>query len=168
MYHRQAKFPKISGNKHKSTSTSYVDVVTLDIYATVVVLVKERKREIGKLEEPGMGKRQNNSKVWPSHVFIPSTPTNPATVATKGYGNPTGISQGITGNYLWLVLHMQILRGGQGVRTPPENHKNIGFLSNTGLDPLLNYKATKPPSQHSKLGNHWPVSETPFKMMARF
>ena len=25
--------------------------------------------------------------------------------------------------------------GGQGVRTPLKNHKNIGFLSNTGLDP---------------------------------
>ena len=32
----------------------------------------------------------------------------------------------------------------QGVRTLLENHKNIGFLSNTGLDPLLNHKATKP------------------------
>ena len=28
--------------------------------------------------------------------------------------------------------------GGQG------NHKNIGFLSNTGPDPLKNHKATKP------------------------
>ena len=27
---------------------------------------------------------------------------------------------------------------------PPENHKNIGFLSNTGLDPLENNKITKP------------------------
>ena len=28
--------------------------------------------------------------------------------------------------------------GGQGVRTPPplKNHKNVGFLSNTGPDPL--------------------------------
>ena len=34
--------------------------------------------------------------------------------------------------------------GGQGVRTPLENHKNIGVLSNTGLDPLKNHKATKP------------------------
>ena len=36
--------------------------------------------------------------------------------------------------------------GGQGVRTPPplKNHKNIGFLSNTGPDPLKNHKATKP------------------------
>ena len=32
--------------------------------------------------------------------------------------------------------------GGQGV--PLKNHKNIGFLSNTGPDPLTNYKATKP------------------------
>ena len=34
--------------------------------------------------------------------------------------------------------------GGQGVRTPLKNHKNIGFLSNTGPDPLENHKATKP------------------------
>ena len=41
----------------RSTSTSYVDAVTLDSYATVVVLVKERKRKIVKLEEPGIVKR---------------------------------------------------------------------------------------------------------------
>ena len=40
-----------------STSTLYVDAVTLDSYATVVVLVKERKRTIVKLEEPGIDKR---------------------------------------------------------------------------------------------------------------
>ena len=42
--------------------------------------------------------------------------------------------------------------GGTGGRTPPppppppplKNHKNIGFLSNTGPDPLRNHKATKP------------------------
>ena len=35
--------------------------------------------------------------------------------------------------------------GGAGVRTPPsENHQNIGFLSNTGPDPLKNCKAAKP------------------------
>ena len=27
---------------------------------------------------------------------------------------------------------------------PPKNHKNIGFLSNTGPDPLKNHKAAKP------------------------
>ena len=34
--------------------------------------------------------------------------------------------------------------GGQGVWTPLENHKNIGFLGNTGPDPQINHKATKP------------------------
>ena len=32
----------------------------------------------------------------------------------------------------------------QGVRTTPEKLKNIGFLNNTGPDPLKNHKATKP------------------------
>ena len=32
-------------------------------------------------------------------------------------------------------------RGGGG---PPNNHKNIGFVSNIGLDPLIIHKATKP------------------------
>ena len=42
-----------------------------------------------------------------------------------------------------LVFHGWIQRGGQGVRTPPplKNHKNIGFLSNTGPDPLKHHKA---------------------------
>ena len=36
--------------------------------------------------------------------------------------------------------------GGQGVRTPPplKNHKNIGFLSNSGPDPPKNHEATEP------------------------
>ena len=33
---------------------------------------------------------------------------------------------------------------GTGDPDPPENHKNIGFLINTGPDPLKNYRATKP------------------------
>ena len=33
-------------------------------------------------------------------------------------------------------------RGGSGL--PLKNHKNIGFSSNTGLDPRKNHKATKP------------------------
>ena len=49
---------------------------------------------------------------------------------------------------------------GQGVLTPLENYKNIGFLSNTGPDPL---KITKLPIQHSMLGHHRPTSEMPFK-----
>ena len=55
-------------------------------------------------------------------------------------------------NYLYIIsspehkVHAQIQRGGQGIRTPPslKNHKNIGFLSKTGPDPLKNHKATKP------------------------
>ena len=61
--------------------------------------------------------------------------------------------------------------GGQGVQTPPpplENYKNppgkitknIGFLSNTGPDPL---RITKLPIQHLMVGHHRPVSETPLK-----
>ena len=35
--------------------------------------------------------------------------------------------------------------GGRGTDTHSlENHKAIGFISNTGLDPLTNNKATKP------------------------
>ena len=42
--------------------------------------------------------------------------------------------------------------GGRGSGAPIlENHKNIGFLSKTGLDPL---KITKLPSQHSMQGHH--------------
>ena len=63
--------------------------------------------------------------------------------------------------------HGRIQRGGgQYVRTPLlKNHKNIGFLSNTGPDPL---KITKLPSHHQH------ARETPYKwrfaggpMMAR-
>ena len=34
--------------------------------------------------------------------------------------------------------------GGQVVRTPMKNHRNIGFHSNSGPDPLKKRKATKP------------------------
>ena len=50
--------------------------------------------------------------------------------------------------------------GGTGDRTPMENYKNIGFLSNTGLGPL---RITKLPIQHSVLGPHRSTSETPFE-----
>ena len=46
-------------------------------------------------------------------------------------------------------------RGGTGGPDPSENHKNIGFLSNIGSDPL---KITKLQSQHSMLDNHRPPS----------
>ena len=53
-------------------------------------------------------------------------------------------------------------RGGIGVPDPPplKNHKNIGFLSNTGPDPL---KITKPQSRQSMLGHHQHSRETPFQ-----
>ena len=57
---------------------------------------------------------------------------------------------------------MHGFRWGTGGTDPPpplENHKNIGFFSNTGLDPL---KITKLPSQHSMLGLHWHTSKTLF------
>ena len=59
---------------------------------------------------------------------------------------------------------MRIQSGDRVVRSPPppplENNKNIGFLSNTGPDPI---KITKLPIQHSMLGHRRPASETPFK-----
>ena len=67
---------------------------------------------------------------------------------------------------------MRGLRGKTGGPDPPlENHKAIGFLINTGVDPMENQL----PWQHSMLGHHRPTSETPLKwrfaggsMMARF
>ena len=44
----------------------------------------------------------------------------------------------------WHLSHLDGSRGGAGGPEPPENHKNIGFLCNTGPDPLKNHKATKP------------------------
>ena len=43
-------------------------------------------------------------------------------------------------------IHGRILKcGGGGPNTPPPpEKKNIGFLKNTGSDPLENQKATKP------------------------
>ena len=50
-------------------------------------------------------------------------------------------------------------RGG-GSGPPPCKITNIGFLINTGPDPL---KITKLPIQHSMLDIQQPASETPFK-----
>ena len=54
----------------------------------------------------------------------------------------------VLGGIIVLVLFMRVpRRGGRGSAPPPHfllNHKNIGFLSNTGLDPLKAQKATKP------------------------
>ena len=42
-----------------------------------------------------------------------------------------------------IFLHGRIQRGGAdtGGLNPPEKSQNIGFLSNTGPDPLKNYKS---------------------------
>ena len=59
---------------------------------------------------------------------------------------------------VWSFMRGSRGGGGRGSGPPPlANHKNIGFLSNTGLDSLKNHKFAKPaskPSQHA--------SETPF------
>ena len=59
---------------------------------------------------------------------------------------------------LWNNSYADPEGGDRGSGPHLKNHKNIGFLSNTGLDPL---KITKLPSQ--QLGHHRHASETPFK-----
>ena len=68
------------------------------------------------------------------------------------------------GSIRW-VREVRWWGGGRMVRTPPpphplENHKSIGFLSNTGPDPL---KITNLTNKHSMLEHYRPSSETPFK-----
>ena len=49
--------------------------------------------------------------------------------------------------YMYRKTSRHFMRGssgGEGVRNPTETSQNIGFLSNTSLDPLKNHKATKP------------------------
>ena len=47
-------------------------------------------------------------------------------------------------------------RGGGGGLGVTKDHKTIGFLSNTGLDPL---KITMLPSQHAMFSHHQHASE---------
>ena len=88
------------------------------------------------------------------------------TLSRTHYGSNNkqhGVKNRITALAWTEVVHVRIQRWGQGCRTPPpplENYKKLGFLSNTGPDPL---KITKLPSQHSMLGHHRLASETPFK-----
>ena len=50
------------------------------------------------------------------------------------------------GDQVWYYErpHGRIQRGGRGSGSPLKNKKNIGFLSNSGPDPLKNYEATEP------------------------
>ena len=41
------------------------------------------------------------------------------------------------------AYHARIQIGDMGSRHPLKNHKNIGFLSNTGPDPIKSHKALK-------------------------
>ena len=50
--------------------------------------------------------------------------------------------------------------GVQGIRTLPEQSQNIGFLSNTGLDPL---KSQSYQAGIQFWGHYRHASETPFK-----
>ena len=79
--------------------------------------------------------------------------------------------EGIVLAIFGLILHhtLQTQRGGgggggvggdRGSGPTQTNYKKIGFLRNTGPDPL---KITKLLSQHLMLGHNWPASETPFK-----
>ena len=54
--------------------------------------------------------------------------------------------------YFKLLYTWADPEGGKGVWTPLKNHKNIGFLCNTGPDPLKNHKTTK------TAVNVWPLS----------
>ena len=49
--------------------------------------------------------------------------------------------------------HGRIQSGG-GSGSPQNKHKNIGFLSNSGPDPLKNYEATKPAFNAGPLSAH--------------
>ena len=69
-----------------------------------------------------------------------------------------------------LVIHVRIQRGGQGVWTPLKNHKNIGFSSNIGLDPLKNgsYQASiqcwaiiGPPAKRHLMVFRWRAEDGP-------
>ena len=64
-------------------------------------------------------------------------------------------------------------RGGSGSGPPTENHNHIGFLSNTGPDPLNNHKAIKPdsnraiigrPAKHHYLARRWRADDDPLKV----
>ena len=71
-------------------------------------------------------------------------------------------------------------RGGQGVRTrpppPPGNNQNLGLLSNTGPDPLKDYKGAKPAFNvgPSSARQWWPavvcrssLSSSPIKKLSK-
>ena len=62
-------------------------------------------------------------------------------VIIRTVGIPKGF---LTKNILNSFFHLRGFRGwDRGSGLPLKTHKKVGFLSNTGPDPLKNYKVTK-------------------------
>ena len=79
-------------------------------------------------------------------VFYQLHSFKPAHLRESSLGLATRYAR-IHGFYQYAINYISGSRGGgAGVSglTPMKNHKNIGFLNNTGPDPLKNHKATKP------------------------
>ena len=77
---------------------------------------------------------------------------------------------------LWVRTHTRIQRGDVG-SDPHEKHQNIGFLINTGPNPLKNHKATKPefnngPSsvrqRNAIMAFRWRADDDPFLVLFAF
>ena len=93
-------------------------------------------------------------KCIPKQMTWPVQSSNMRSAQVSGHTVPVWKSVGLQQHsydfyQLWqrsTLIAWADLEGGQGVRTPSplKNHKNIGFLCNTGPDPLKNHKATKP------------------------
>ena len=86
--------------------------------------------------------RKNNSTPWGNFLDL----------RMMSYMTKQNIQTNYIWNFLYKVDHLsrihctpwyvQVKRGDRGPGTPLKNHKNKGFLSNTGLNPLENHKAT--------------------------
>ena len=75
---------------------------------------------------------------------LAKNPHNMVTLAGNMYLFPSRIFTFLT-YHIYKVYHASIqLGGGSVVLTTLENLKVIGFLENTGLDPLQNHKAAQP------------------------
>ena len=61
------------------------------------------------------------------------------------------------------MIHAQTQRGTGGLDPPPppEKIQNIGFLSNTGSDPLKKHKATKPAFNVGPSSASWHFADCP-------
>ena len=103
------------------------------------------------------GQLGNHSSVsWTAKTLIRRPPSLTSIIAGLTCHFVGFVSSWVNLRTYLTVNHAQIQRGWQGVWTPSlKNHKSIGFLSNTGPDPLKNHKATK------LAFNVWPSSWWP-------